>query len=419
VSGTTWAPPPRRPQPTGASTGARQSTLRAANLGLVLRTVCSSPAPLSRADVAAATAMTRATASRLADELVAGGLLDEAERAPVARRGRPATPLVPGARVAALGLQVDAGVMAARVLDLRGRVVAELVEDGDFMGSDPATVLGRLGRLVQQLLAGLPADLRLVGAGLALPGIVDTGAGVLLRAPNLGWTDERPADRLGPYLPDGLELRLGNEADLAASAYADVAPGRAGRHRDFLFVSGQVGVGGAIVHAGEVVGGSSGWAGEIGHVCVDPTGPDCRCGSTGCLEQYAGRRALLATAGLPPDAPAGRLRQLVSTGDATATRAVSTAARALAIALASVINVLDVPTIVLGGHLGELADLLEPELGEQLSRRVLSARWRTPHLEAAAAGSAAGATGAALRALAQVVREPSSWLAAGLPSSRT
>jgi predicted NBD/HSP70 family sugar kinase len=363
--------------------------------------------------------MTRATASRLVDELLAGGVLDEAERAPAPRRGRPATPLVPGARVAALGLQVDAGVMAARVVDLRGRIVAEVVEDGDFMGSHPGTVLGRLGELVARLLSGLPADLRLVGAGLALPGIVDTDAGVLLRAPNLGWTDERPADLLAPYLPDGLRVRLGNEADLAASAYADVAPGRPGQHRDFLFVSGQVGVGGAIVHAGEVVSGTSGWAGEIGHVCVDPSGPDCRCGSTGCLEQYAGRRALLGTAGLPPDAPTALLRQLIVAGDPAATRAVSTAARALAIALASVVNVLDVPTIVLGGQLGELADLLAPELGEQLSRRVLSARWRTPQLEAAPAGSAAGATGAALRALAQVVREPGHWLAADLPGSLT
>lgn len=99
------------------------------------------------------------------------------------RRGRPATPLVPGACVAALGLQVDAGLLAARVLDLRGRVVAEHVEEGDFVASNPDATLGRLGGLTADLLAGLPVGLRLVGAGLALPGIVDVEAGVLLRAP--------------------------------------------------------------------------------------------------------------------------------------------------------------------------------------------------------------------------------------------
>jgi predicted NBD/HSP70 family sugar kinase len=398
-----------RPEP---SSGARQSTLRAANLALVLRTVCGAAAPLSRADVAGATAMSRATAARLADELLANGLLDQTDRAPLPRRGRPATPLVPGARFAALGLQVDAGLVAGRVLDLRGRVVAETVEEDDFVGSDPQSTLARLGRLVAPLLAGLPSGLQLVGAGLALPGIVDVDAGVLLRAPNLGWTDERPAELLGTHLPEGLPLRLGNEADLAARAFADVAPGRPGPHRDFLYLSGQIGIGGAIVHAGDVLSGSSGWAGEVGHVCVDPAGPDCRCGSTGCLERYAGRHALLAAAGLPLDAPASRLRELARQGDPAALRAISTAANALAIALAGVVNVLDVPTIVLGGHLGELSDLLHGNLEEQLSRRVLSARWRRLQLVAAESAPAAGATGAALRALAEVVQEPARWLTA-------
>src|SRR3954468_3651542 len=146
-------------------------SLREANLALVLRTVCAAPEPLSRADVATATGRTRATASRLVDELVAGGLLDEGERVTLPRRGRPATPLLPGSTFAALGLQVDAGLLAARVLDLRGRIVEERVEDGDFRNSDPGTTLARLGALVADLRAALPAGLRLVGAGLALPGI--------------------------------------------------------------------------------------------------------------------------------------------------------------------------------------------------------------------------------------------------------
>ena len=385
--------------------GARQSTLRTANLGLVLRTVCAAGQPLSRADVATATGTTRATAARLADELVAGGLLDESEPSAPNGPGRPGIPLVPGASIAALGLQVDAGLLAARVLDLRGRVVAERVEDGDFVGSDPASTLQRLGALTVGLLAERP-DLRLVGAGLALPGIVDAATGVLLRAPNLGWSDLRPADLLD--LP--LTPALGNEADLAARTVAESAPGRPGPHRDFLYLSGQIGVGGAAVLAGQVLSGTSGWAGEMGHVCVDPDGPACRCGSTGCLEQYAGRRALLSAAGLPRDAGPGELARRVEAGDPAARRAIDTAARALGIALAGVINVLDIPTVVLGGHLGELAPFLRPALQDHLRRRVLSGGWRPPTIEAAAALPAAGATGAALRALGDVVADPARWL---------
>jgi predicted NBD/HSP70 family sugar kinase len=389
--------------------GARQSTLRTSNLGLVLRTVCALPDPPSRADVAATTGMTRATAARLVDDLVAGGLLDEGERTSSARRGRPATPLLPGSRVAALGLQVDAGLLAARVLDLGGRVVAERVDHGG-VHRDPAATLTRLGRLAADLLAGLPAGVRLVGAGLALPGIVDEAAGVLLRAPNLGWSDERPADVLGRYLPDPLRPVLGNEADLAARTVAERAPGRPGPHRDFLYLSGQIGIGGAAVLGGRVLGGSSGWAGEVGHVCVHPDGPPCRCGSTGCLEQYAGRHALLAAAGLPADATSAELVARARAAEPAAVAAVGTAAWGLGVALAGVLNVLDLPTVVLGGDLAELADLVRPDLEEHLARRVLSARWRRPRIVGADAPPAAGATGAALRALADVLADPAAHL---------
>jgi predicted NBD/HSP70 family sugar kinase len=393
-------------RPADGPSGVRQSTLRTTNLGLVLRTVCAAPVPPSRADVAAATGMTRATAARLVDELLAGGLLDEVEREALPRRGRPATPLLPGARFAALGLQVDAGLLAARVLDLRGRVVAERVEQGDFRGSDPAGTFARLGTLTADLLTDLAPDLCLVGGGLALPGVVDEQAGILLRAPTLGWSDLGTADLLMGFLPDTLEVVLGNEADLAARTVAEEAPGRARPHRDFVYLSGQIGVGGAVVLDGRVLTGSSGWAGEVGHVCVDPDGPPCSCGSTGCLELYAGRHALLRAAGLALDAPSGDLAGLARSGDPAAASALETGAWALGVALAGVVNVVGIPTVVLGGHLAELADLLRPALEEHLARRVLSARWRQPRILSAQGPAAAGASGAALRALDGVLTDP-------------
>jgi predicted NBD/HSP70 family sugar kinase len=391
---------------TSEGTGARQSTLRSSNLALVLRTVCAADGPLSRADVAVRTGTTRATAARLVDELVAGGLLDEGERLALPRRGRPATPLLPGARIGALGLQVDAGLLAARLLDLRGRVVAERVEEDDLVGSDPAHTLARLGALATDLLAGPAGELRLAGAGLALPGLVDVERHLLLRAPNLGWSDVDAVGLLAAHLPDGLRPVPGNEADLAARTVAETAPGRPGPLRDFLYLSGQIGIGGAAVVGGRVMTGSAGWAGEVGHVCVDPDGPACRCGSTGCLEQYAGRHALLAAAGLPLDTAPAEVVARASAGDADVRRALDAAARALGVALAGVVNVLDLPAVVLGGHLAALAGPLRPRLEELLGRRVLSARWRRPVVAAVTGPPAAGATGAALRALGDVLADP-------------
>ena len=391
-------------------TGARQGSLRETNLALVVRAVLGAAVPPSRADVAAATSMTRSTVSRLVDDLVAGGLLVELEQVAAAGPGRPATPLAASPRVAALGLQVNAGSLAATVVALDGTCLAEDVEEGDFVDSEPGAVLARLGGLARTVLAGLPSSTRLVGCGLALPGIVSIGPGILLRAPNLGWSDVRPSDFLDAEALGVLDLTLGNEADLAALTVAHVSPGRMGPLRDFIYLSGEIGIGGAAVVDGRVMTGRHGWAGEIGHVCVDPDGPPCPCGSTGCLERYAGRHALLEAAGLTHDTDPAELAERIRAGDADATQALDRAAWALAIALAGVVNVLDLPVIVLGGHLGQVADVLRPRLEPQLTRRVLSSRWLAPTIEVVDDDPAPGATGAALAELGRLVDHPARWL---------
>jgi predicted NBD/HSP70 family sugar kinase len=384
--------------------------LREANLALVVRTVFGSAVPLSRAGVATATSLTRSTVSRLADDLIAGGMLQELEPLAVAGPGRPATPLVPArARIGALGLQVNAGYLAVRLVDLTGEVIGESLHQEDLIGSRPAATLHRLGRMAEAMLEAAPAGLNVVGAGLALPGIVSVEEGRLLHAPNLGWSDVVPSSTLMRHVGH-LAVRVGNEADLAAHAVAEPAPGRPGASSDFIYLSGEIGIGGAAVVNGHVMRGRHGWAGEIGHVCVDPDGPACRCGSTGCLEQYAGRRALLTSAGLAADAAPDELAKRVAGGDRTALRAISAAARALGIALAGVVNVLDIPRIVLGGHLGQVADLLRPELEKSLAGRVLSARWVTPEIHTAPRDAAPGATGAALLALSNVLSDPAHFL---------
>lgn len=389
--------------------GARQSSLRESNLALVARTVCASSVPLSRAGVAARTSMTRSTASRLVDDLVAGGVLDELEPTAVSGPGRPATPLVPGAGLAALGLQVHAGCIAARVIDLRGRVVADRVVHDDFVGSDAPATLSRLAALSGEVLAVVPSGIRLVGAGLALPGVVSAESGHLLLAPNLGWSDLYPATFLPPESTAGLSPRVGNEADLAARTVAETAPGRPGDLADFVYLSGEIGIGGAVVVAGVGMTGRHGWAGEIGHVSVDPDGPACPCGSTGCLERYAGRDAMLAAAGLPAPGGPAALAQAARAGDAGALAAVERAAWALGVALAGVINVLDIPAVVLGGHLGQVADLLRPDLERHLRQRTVSARWVAPTILAAGSDPAPGSTGAAMLELSAVLDHPAPW----------
>ncbi len=249
--------------------------------------------------------------------------------------------------------------------------------------------------------------LSLAGVQLALPGLVD-GA-TLLRAPNLGWHDLRPLEPVRRALaaagwdPDA-HLWTANEADCAALTVLHDSP-----HDDLLYVSGEVGIGSAAVVGGEVMTGRHGWAGELGHICVDDAGPRCGCGSHGCLEVYAGRRALLDRAGAPSlDA----LVAALGSGDARALDAVASAAHALAIAVSAALNLLDLPRVVLGGHLAVVFDWIVPTLTRELATRVLSAPFSPPQITAVSLDPAPAAVGAALVVRQQVLADPASWMPA-------
>ncbi|WP_235931653.1 MULTISPECIES: ROK family transcriptional regulator [Actinomyces] len=396
-----------------ATASARQSTLRTANLALVARKVLSSHEPISRADVAATTGMTRSTASRLVDDLVDAGILAELAPTPASGPGRPAVPLAPPhGTFVALGLEVNVTHMVVRAIDLSGEMLAERIVLDDFTGSDPAVVLTRLSDLLADVLALDAVDqARLVGAALALPGLVSDG--VLLRAPNLGWFQVRPTDHLDAVLAAaGLALLVGNEANFGALTVGRERPTSAYQHPSYIYLSGENGIGAGIVREGRVIIGTSGFAGEIGHVQVDPAGPLCSCGNHGCLERYAGRRVILRAAGLTDDDSPETLVAAYEAGEARAVGAVEAAAHALGVGLSGAINLLDIPVVVLGGHLAPLTRILRPLLTAELEQRVLASSWSVPEVVQADGDQMPGATGAAWTLLEQVVADPVAWMEA-------
>lgn len=395
----------------GARVSARQSTLRSTNLAVAAAEAVSSPTPLSRAGIAAATGMTRSTASRLVDDLVAARVLTELSPVAGSGPGRPAIPLSAArGSFVALGLEVNVSQLAVRAVDLSGEVLAERITHDDLAGSDPGRVLERLATLIRSVATvSAVRAARLVGTALALPGLVADGT--LLRAPNLGWDGVRPGDVLSPVLEElGARLDLANEAELGALAVSRRRPGAPGPLRSFLYLSGENGIGAGIVDDGRLVSGAHGFAGEIGHVLVDPNGPECGCGNRGCLERFAGRRVILAAAGLPEDAEPSILVERWERGDNHARAAVTSAAQALGIAVGAALNIIDVPAVVLGGHLGPLTEVLRPELEAALERRVLASRWSHPTIAAAPQDEAPGATGAAWSVLERVISSPADWI---------
>ncbi|GAA2250350.1 xylose repressor [Streptomyces ruber] len=361
--------PPHEALPAGPGRGLpdTQQGMRRRNLSRVLHTV-HAEGPLSRAAVASRIGLTRAAVSTLVDELIRAGLLDELgpERPGRAGRvGRPGSALALSDRgPAGIGAVVGVDHLEVCAVDLRGQVRARAVRHAANRGRRPGPVIGELTALVRQVVTETEREgLWPAGLAVAVPGLVARDARTVVRAPNLDWhgTD------LGALLPDDLPLTVDNEANFGGLAELWLGEGVP---RDFLHVSAEIGIGAALVVDGRLLRGTRGFAGELGHVPVRPEGPACACGGRGCLEQYAGKEAVLRAAGVEPgEDRVGLLAERAAGGDKDVRRALRGAGSALGIALTGAVNLLDPETVVLGGALADLAPWLLPALERELSRR--------------------------------------------------
>lgn len=381
---------------------AQHAGMRASNLALVLGEVVRT-GPVSRARLAARTGLTKSSVSGLVADLITAGLLQES--APAAtERGRPATALslAPGG-VAGLGLEVNIDYLAAVVTDLTGAPRYHHVVRRDNRGREVADVVADLIELARA--AGGSADaqaLPLAGACVAVPGLAVDGT--LARTPNLGWDRVDLADAVREGV--GLDVELENEANLAALGEMwfgghqhDGAP-----LRDFVHVSGEIGIGGGIVIGGEVFRGANGSAGELGHVVVDPAGPLCACGGHGCLERMAGQQEILARAEV---STVEELTRACEAGDRAALDAVTEAGRHLGVALSSVLTLLDPSAIVLGGAFATLAPWLTAPTAASIGHHSGTA----PRLLVSGLGSDAAVRGAAGTVVRRVIADPAAHLA--------
>ncbi|MFP4513149.1 MAG: ROK family protein [Acidimicrobiales bacterium] len=364
------AHPPRRPTLALAD-------LRRHHLSVVLEHLVHN-GPRSRAALADEVGLTKATISALVTDLLSRELVQE--RGPVAGGiGRPGIDVCVSTTVVAIGLQVDADGVAACVVDLAGTLRSRHRSDGDHRDLAPGRVLGRLADVAAAAMADIEeAGLWCAGGALAVPGLVAPATGALFVAPNLHWLDvdlTSPQHAMG--LPPTLPVGVDNEANLGALAELRHGAGRSAS--SFVYVSGGVGIGAGLVIGGRVIRGSHGFAGELGHVVVDPSGRSCACGARGCLETIvgAGRRA-------------SRPRR----------------ADALAVALRNVVHLIDPEAIVLGGTLADDADDLAPMVAERLREQTLGGRWRPCSVVRSSLGVDAALVGAATIALDEVIADP-------------
>ncbi|MGM9463966.1 ROK family protein [Streptomyces murinus] len=353
-----------RPAGVGRALPDTQQGMRRRNLARVLHAV-SAEGSLSRAAVASRIGLTRAAVSTLVDELIRWGLLEELGPERPGRVGRPGSALaVSGRGPAGIGAEIGVDHLAVCAVDLRGAVRARAVRRGANRGRAPEPVIAELTTLVGHVVAEAEREeLWPAGLAVAVPGLVARDSHTVVRAPNLEWRDTD----LGALLPGDWPLTVDNEANFGALAELWLG---AGTPREFLHVSAEIGIGAAIVVDGQLLRGTRGFAGELGHVPVRPDGPSCACGGRGCLEQYAGQEAVLRAAGLQPrEDLVGLLAAHAEKGEEGVRAALRDAGTALGIALTGAVNLLDPETVVLGGALAGLSPWLLPSLEAELTGR--------------------------------------------------
>lgn len=382
--------------------------VRATNLAVVLRYV-RAHAPCSRADIAAATGLNKATVSSLVADLLARRLVRETGLTEN-RIGRPATMLVlDGSAYAAVGLEVNADYLTAVALDLAGQRLLSWRRSFAGLNVSPGKAVAAVAALGRRAVSKVSKDgHRVLGLTVGVPGLVGAD-GTVRVAPNLGWHDVDLRGALAAALKPDYPVAVDNDANLAATAEF-----RYGAHAgtaNLVYLTGEVGIGAGVIVDGRLLRGGRGFTGELGHVQLDPAGPECGCGRRGCLEALAGVAAILRRVGVatPPEAGATDLESEIDevvrrarAGDEAVLAGLAETGAWLGHGASVLANVINPEVIVLGGYFVPLAPWLLTPAQEELERRTLAADAGGARVVASDLGHNAAAIGGAARVLESV-----------------
>jgi predicted NBD/HSP70 family sugar kinase len=366
---------------------------RAFNAALVLRALYDL-GPISRADVARLSGLTRTTVGDVVSELIADGLAREVGRGPSTGGKQPILlELVDDARHV-IGLDLGEFVFRAALVDLRGRVIERT--ERVVSGLDGDASLEVVHELIEQLASGRRETL--LGIGVGTPGIVDAGTGTIRWAVNLEWQDLP----LGEILRQrhGVPAAVANDSRAAALAIELFGPRRSS---NLVAIKVGRGIGAGVVLGGEVFHGDGFGAGEIGHTVVEEDGVECGCGRFGCLETVASSRAIVRRATElaieSPDSMLGarlrangangdageltleHVRTAVEAGDEEARRVIASAGRYLGQVIAGLIGILDVERIALHGSVTAFGEPWLESVRDEARRRALGLLARDVEIE--------------------------------------
>jgi predicted NBD/HSP70 family sugar kinase len=329
--------------------------VRRRNLGEVLRLVHQEGAQ-SRARITAATGLNRSTVADLVGALGEAGLVSEREPDQTRRVGRPSPIVTPSDDVVAIAVNPEVDALEVAAISLAGTVRMRVREESDGL-LGPEDTVDAVVRILSGWREGELRSARVVGIGVAVPGLVRAGDGVVRLAPHLRWRDVGIGDALGGRAD--LPVVVGNDASLGARA--EHLFGAARDHDHVVYLNGGAsGIGGGLIVQGMLVGGAGGYAGEWGQNRPGILNEDDRRTPSGVLEDEVSRARLLEVLGLVSADDPTLERALEAATAREVAEEVARQRRILATALANAVGVLNPAVIVLGGVLGMLVSA-DPE----------------------------------------------------------
>lgn len=372
-------------------------SLRRRNAAAVVRTL-RREGPASRADLAVRTGLAKATVGTIVAGLEETGVLVGLEQVRSGERGRPGQQVtLAGGRRVGVGFEVNVEYVVAVVLDLAGMVRREITRP---VGSGE-DVQDALAATAAELAVDLDtADLRPLGATVALPGLVDGDDRTAVWVPNLDLTGRGPVDAVDRAFGWSGRTRASNDADCSALAELHLGAGRDADH--LLYLTGTVGIGAGLIEDRRLLRGARGFAGEVGHLPLGEADAPCGCGRTGCWEASVGLHALLASVGMeesgtPHETAVAVARAARESEDVRA--GIASVGRWLGRGLAVVTGILDPGMVVLGGYFVPLGDLVLEPARTTLVASLATSELGGPDLRLGQLGTGSAATGAAERAL--------------------
>lgn len=360
---------------------------------------------LSRTQMAQKTGLSKATITRLLNEMIRDGLVEEV-RTTESGVGRPHVLLRLASRTrCAIGVELTPALARITLTDMNARPLKQRIQM--VYKQDIDHILDALAEEIRMISQDVLPE-QLVGVGVAVPGMVDSATGVVSLDPSAGWPEVSLARLLTSRL--GQPVFIANQAH--AAAWGEKWYGKFGSIDDLLYVRLGTIVEAGVVLAGRLHTGKMLTAGAIGHMTYDPQGSQCFCGNHGCLNTVASATALLANTrtrlkhnsssmlmalveGKPSFLTMEHMLLAMEAGDGLAVEMFAEAGRAVGVVVASLLNLLNFERVIIGGQLSAAGNVLLTPLRNEVSRRALPSSLVLGRIEMTSLEANAASIGAA------------------------